>query len=93
MMQALRRGPRLDRPGAVAGRVVSDYVLGSDAARAVGRFRVEGPLGYRARSDINAPLRATRAEAEADELAILESRVSAPEYVAPVGQPTKGVSG
>ena len=42
-------------------------VLGSDAARAVGRFRPEGVLGYRAKSVPDAPLRATRHEAEADE--------------------------
>lgn len=37
----------------------------SDDARAVGRFDPDGPHGYRARS--GGPLRATRAEAEADE--------------------------
>lgn len=42
-------------------------ILGSDAARAVGRFTPDGPLGYRAKS--GGPLRATRAEAEADERA------------------------
>jgi len=47
----------------------ADVVLGSDAARAVGRFRPEGPLGYRAKSVPDAPLRATRAEAETDERA------------------------
>lgn len=42
-------------------------VLGSDAARAVGRFNPDGPLGYRAATAPDAPLRATRAEAEEDE--------------------------
>lgn len=40
------------------------HIHDSDAARAIGRFRPEGPLGYRARS--GGLLRATRAEAEAD---------------------------
>lgn len=40
------------------------HIHGSDYARAVGRFRPEGPTGYRARS--GGLLRATRAEAEAD---------------------------
>jgi hypothetical protein len=44
-------------------------ILGSDAARAIGRFRPEGPLGYRAKSLPDGPLRATRVEAEADERA------------------------
>lgn len=35
--------------------------------RAVGRFRPEGPLGYRSWSDPDAPLRGTRQEAEADQ--------------------------
>ena len=39
-------------------------VIGSDAAVAVGRFAVDGPYGYR--SKLGGPLRATRAEAEAD---------------------------
>jgi hypothetical protein len=50
------------------------WKLGSDAARAVGLFRPEGPLGYRAKYSADAPLRATRAEAEADQLAYLEQR-------------------
>lgn len=48
---------------------MSDRVLGSDAARAVGRFRAEGPLGYRAKSVPDAPLRPTRPEAVSDEAA------------------------
>lgn len=51
---------------------MSDRILGSDAARAVGCFRPEGPIGYRAKSLPNGPLRATSAEAEADELAFLD---------------------
>jgi hypothetical protein len=47
-------------------------VLGSDAAVAVGRFDPDGPLGYRARTAPDAPLRATRAEAVADEAAWLD---------------------
>lgn len=42
-------------------------ILGSDAARAVGRFNADGPTGYRARSLPDGPIRATRAEAECDE--------------------------
>jgi len=61
-------GPRVRR----APR--ADVVLGSDAARAVGRFRPEGPLGYRAKSLPDGPLRATRAEAEADERAFREGQ-------------------
>lgn len=58
-------------------------ILGSDAARAVGRFRPDGPLGYRAKSAPDAPLRATRAEAEADERAHLdqETPMTLPTYV------------
>ena len=47
-------------------------VLGSDAARAVGRFNPGGPDGYRARS--GGPLRATRAEAVEDERRNAETR-------------------
>lgn len=50
------------------------WKLGSDAARAVGLFRPQGPLGYRAQYSADAPLRATRAEAEADQLAYLEQK-------------------
>jgi hypothetical protein len=50
----------------------ADRVLGSDAAAAVGRFSPDGPHGYRAKS--GGPLRATRAEAEADERENLEAR-------------------
>lgn len=39
----------------------------SGMAHAVGRFNPDGPAGYRARS--GGPLRATRAEAAADECA------------------------
>lgn len=46
--------------------------LGADAARAVGRFRPEGPLGYRAKYSPGAPLRDSRQEAEADQRAHLE---------------------
>jgi hypothetical protein len=42
-------------------------VLGSAATRAVGRFNPAGPDGYRATTLPGAPLRATRAEAAADE--------------------------
>lgn len=44
---------------------VCHHAHASDMARAVGRFKPEGPDGYRAQS--GGPLRATRAEAEADE--------------------------
>lgn len=46
---------------------VCGHTHASDDARAVGRFRPEGVEGYRARS--GGPLRATRAEAVADECA------------------------
>lgn len=46
--------------------------MGSDAARAVGRFREGGPDGYRAATAPAAPLRATRAEAAEDERAWLD---------------------
>lgn len=49
----------------------SARVIGSDAARAVGRFNPKGPDGYRAASMPDAPLRATRAEAVNDETAYL----------------------
>lgn len=48
-------------------------VLGSDAATALGRFEVDGPSGYRARS--GGPVRETRAEAEADELAAFDEAI------------------
>jgi hypothetical protein len=51
----------------------SPRVLGSDAARAVGRFDENGPHGYRAATAPDAPLRATRDEAENDERAHLEA--------------------
>lgn len=43
------------------------YVLGSDAARAVGRFQQSGPVGFIAKSDPNAEIRATREQAVEDE--------------------------
>lgn len=48
---------------------VDGRIFGSDAARAVGRFDPDGPRGYRAATMPDAPLRETRAEAEADERA------------------------
>lgn len=48
-------------------------VLPADAAQAVGRFRPEGPLGYRAKSVPDAEVRATREEALADEIAHWEA--------------------
>ena len=48
--------------------VAESIILGSDAARAIGRFAPDGPIGYRAASDPDAPLRAERASAEGDEL-------------------------
>lgn len=42
-------------------------VMGSDAARAVGRFNPAGVDGYRAATAPNAPLRRTRAGAVEDE--------------------------
>lgn len=48
-------------------------VLPADATQAIGRFRPEGPLGYRAKSVTDAPLRATRDEALADEVAHWEA--------------------
>lgn len=44
----------------------------TDAARAVGRFRPDGPLGYKPKSAPDGPLYPTRAEAEAAELEIRE---------------------
>ena len=44
-----------------------DFVLGSDAARAVARFRADGPSGFRAKSAPGVPDRLTRAAAERDE--------------------------
>lgn len=52
-------------------------VFGSDAAIAVGKFKPGGPDGYRAKSAPDAPLRATRAEAEADERAYWAARDAA----------------
>lgn len=52
---------------------LSPLINGSDAARAVGRFNPTGPIGYKASTAPNAPLRATRAEAVTDERAHRES--------------------
>lgn len=60
-------------------------VLGTDAAVAVDRFNPDGPAGYRAATMPDAPLRATRVEAEADELACRGVR----RHVAP-SPPTPG---
>ncbi len=43
------------------------HIHSADDARAVGRFRSDGPIGYRAKS--GGPVRATRPQAEADECA------------------------
>lgn len=43
-----------------------DRIIPTDAARAIGRFRSSGPLGYRAADPPAAPLRATRDEARED---------------------------
>lgn len=47
-------------------------VVTSRMAVAIGRFRPEGIHGYRAATPPDAPLRSTRAEATADEMAWLE---------------------
>lgn len=52
-------------------------VMRADAARAVGRFDPAGPTGYRAASAPDAPLRASRDEAVADEREWLETRGTA----------------
>lgn len=52
-----------------------------DMAVAVGRFHPAGPDGYRAASMPDAPLRATRAEAVADELAWLDGEPLCATYV------------
>lgn len=44
----------------------SPFVVPARAATAVGRFRPEGVLGYRATDVPNAPLRASREEAQVD---------------------------
>jgi len=49
-------------------------LLAPDASRAVGRFQPGGPIGYRAATLPDAPLRGTREEARADELAWREGR-------------------
>lgn len=57
--------------------MTEERVMGADAARAVGRFRQAGVLGYRAATALTAPLRATRPEAVEDERSWLERRCSA----------------
>lgn len=47
-------------------------VMGADAARAIGRFRQGGALGYRAATAPFAPVRTTRVEAVEDERAWLD---------------------
>ena len=49
-------------------QIAESIVLGSDAARAVGRFTPGGPIGYHAETAPDAPLRADRSTAEDDEL-------------------------
>lgn len=49
-------------------------VTGAWMAPPVGRFRPEGPLGYRAATAPGAELRATREDAIADEVAWLDGR-------------------
>lgn len=46
--------------------------MGTDAAVAVGRFKPDGPGGYRAATAPDAPLRETREEAVEDERKHLE---------------------
>lgn len=53
---------------------MSDRIMGSDAAYAVGRFKADGLDGYRAKSAPSAPLRDTRAEAVEDERAWLNGQ-------------------
>lgn len=55
---------------------MSKTTLGSDAARAVGIFREEGPLGYVASTAPDAKLRTTRALAVADERRHLEGTLT-----------------
>lgn len=63
---------RRHAPGEACCNPPAPRVLGSSAAYAVGRFKPDGPDGYRAATAPNAPLRATRAEAEFDQLAFLD---------------------
>jgi hypothetical protein len=49
-----------------------DRIMGTDAACAVGRFKEDGPDGYRAATAPDAPLRQTRDEAVEDERAWLD---------------------
>lgn len=48
--------------------------MGSDSSRAVGRFSVAGPWGFKAATAPMAPLRATRKEAVEDERRWFDSR-------------------
>lgn len=64
---------RLRVGDALKGGVGGPRVMGSDSARAVGRFDPDGPSGYRSATAPNAPLRATRAEAVEDERAWLDA--------------------
>jgi len=65
--------------------LVNGWIVGSDWARAVGRFKPEGPDGYRAATMPSAPLRKTRTEAVADELRYRMSR----NEVAPARRPLR----
>lgn len=65
--------PLSDVLQAVTDLLATTVIEVRGAAVAVGRFRPEGVEGYRARSNPAAPLRATRAEAEADERAWLDA--------------------
>jgi hypothetical protein len=60
------QSPQPAPTGQAARAAVStcDLILGSDAARAVGRFNPNGTEGYRSKA--GGPVRATRAEAEGD---------------------------
>jgi hypothetical protein len=71
----LGQQPTQNTPGSAESRASDNRrVIGSDAARAVGRFKPDGPDGYRARSLPDGPIRATRAEAENDERRALDGR-------------------
>lgn len=50
------------------GRIVNGHKVCQGWARAVGLFQPNGPLGYRAATMPDAPLRKTREEAIADEI-------------------------
>lgn len=58
---------------ACSSALVETRIMGADSARAVGRFKADGPDGYRAATAPGALLRSSRAAAVEDERTWLDA--------------------